>query len=43
MTIAIRRFPSRAPWGVDLSVPLLVLLAGFLSVLVLLPLGWLGW
>jgi iron(III) transport system permease protein len=43
VTIAIERAAARPVRHVDLSAPVLVLLALFLSALVLLPLGWLVW
>lgn len=43
MTIAIARRPARLGRRLDLSVPVIVLLALFLCGLVLLPLGWLLW
>src|SRR3954462_15686330 len=43
MTLALPRAGERSVRHVDLSGPVMVLLALFLCGLVLLPLGWLGW
>ena len=43
MTVTLERPRERTARHLDLSVPVLVLLALFLCVLVLLPLGWLAW
>ena len=43
MTIALPRAGERAIRSIDLSRPVMILLALFLCGLVLLPLGWLVW
>ena len=43
MTIALARQRERVARRVDLSLPVLSVLALFLCGLVLLPLGWLAW